>query len=395
MNGSSRIFVLPVLALVVAVGLVRLDPFQYSVAGLVRLFGQGPNLTYIVKAYTDPSIQEVSNGEHPAQSFTKLAAAYRGDTRRRVDLIGNSQTYTFILAPGEHVPATTEKTYPDLLADHYASTIHFYRLSAPNVTYTEVLWYLLYLETHRELLPNELIVQVNYETFRKTGIRAGIEDLLADVDFRQRVMEIAGRDQLFSGPFQQAVAEYNNRRRASAQASSSATSSTGLTQSAGWGQRLETQTRNWLALTGMPAHQANAKADFLSTLYLMRVYLLNLKPSTPRSLAPAALAANREALREVARICRRDGVTLLFMNAPQNPRAPLYRNEDDRQQYRAAVQGVATEFSIPVFDFEDRVPADEWGSWADGPDPIHFGIKGHHRMAQLLIESGIIAAKRQ
>jgi hypothetical protein len=372
--------------------LIWIDPFQYTVAALTRGFGQDPTNT---DTYTDASVQEISHGEHPERSFTWLAASYRDDARRRVDLIGNSQTYTVVLAPGEHI-AASEKTYPDLLAEHYGKDVHLYRLSAPNISYTEVLWYMLYLESRAELTPDELIVQVNYETFRKTGIRAGMQELLDDAGFRQRISEIAAADPLYSGVFQQAISEYEQRRRASAQTgSSSASSNTGVTESNGWGEWLETQTRNWLGRTGIPARQARSKSELLLTLYLCRVHLLKLKPSTPRGLAPAALVINRDALREVVRICRLHRVRLRLMNAPQNPRAPLYRNDADRQQYRAVVDVVAKEFSIPVFDFEDRIPAEEWGSWVDGPDPIHFGLEGHRRMARLMIESGIIGGREQ
>lgn len=384
----------PLAGIALALALVYLNPFQYAVSLLTNHFAQAPAWTSFDKGYADASIQEVSHGEHPAESFAILAASYRTDTRRRVDLIGNSQTYTFVLAPGERLPSTTEKTYPDLVADHYHEAIHFYRLSAPNISYTEVLWYLEYLDVHRELLPDDLIVQVNYETFRKTGIRPGIQELLADAGFRQRIREISAGNRFYSGVFQQAVSEYDQRLRAAAQAHNTATSNTGLTESDGLGGHLETQARKLLAKGGFSSRQANARSDLLMMLYLLRVYALNLKPSTPRSLAPAAVAANGDALSEVARVCRRDKIALQLMNAPQNPRAPLYKTDADRQKYRAAVEAVASKFSLPVFDFENRIPADEWGSWADGPDPIHFGIQGHHRMAELMIESGIVAQGR-
>jgi hypothetical protein len=31
-----------------------------------------------------------------------------------------------------------------------------------------------------------------------------------------------------------------------------------------------------------------------------------------------------------------------------------------------------------------------WGSWIDGPDPIHFGRAAHRRLANLMFEQNVI-----
>jgi hypothetical protein len=57
--------------------------------------------------------------------------------------------------------------------------------------------------------------------------------------------------------------------------------------------------------------------------------------------------------------------------------APLYGNEGDRQEYDQIVADLSKNYASNYFDFEASVPADMWGLWIDGPDPIHFGRAGH------------------
>jgi len=64
--------------------------------------------------------------------------------------------YTVLLAPGEQLATTPEKAYPDLLNDFYRgddARMAIYRLAAPNITYMEVLWYLVYLTRIAHLNP--------------------------------------------------------------------------------------------------------------------------------------------------------------------------------------------------------------------------------------------------
>jgi hypothetical protein len=35
-----------------------------------------------------------------------------------------------------------------------------------------------------------------------------------------------------------------------------------------------------------------------------------------------------------------------------------------------------------VYDFETIVPAERWGRWFNGPDPLHLGREAHKQLAQ-------------
>src|SRR5262249_25405980 len=136
----------------------------------------------VSSVFTDPNTQEVSSGQHPLESLRKLEPSWcKVPKETRYILTGNSQTLSVLLAPSEAPPTEAERTYPDLLLDRLntaGASVHGYRLSAPNISYMEVLWYLNYLFVHPCLIPAEFVIQLNFETFRKTGVREGMLELL-------------------------------------------------------------------------------------------------------------------------------------------------------------------------------------------------------------------------
>jgi len=134
------------------------------------------------------------------------------------------------------------------------------------------------------------------------------------------------------------------------------------------------------------------KYSVVNFLYLSRVYFLNLKPTTARSLGGATLAVSRASVEEMAAVCQKNRIRLVILNAAQNPNAVLYKSSDDKRLYDEVIARVVGRFALPFYDFEHSIPADLWGVWIDGPDPIHFGRNAHRRMADLLIESRAIDA---
>src|SRR5262245_11015470 len=141
--------------------------------------------------FTDPNTQEDSNGEHPLARLRQLESSWWNASKvKRYILTGNSQTFTVLLAPSEARPTQAERSYPDILLDRLnaaGANVHGYRLSAPNISYMEVLWYLNYLIARPCLLPSEFVVQLNFETFRKTGVREGMLELLEDPNFASSI----------------------------------------------------------------------------------------------------------------------------------------------------------------------------------------------------------------
>lgn len=384
---------------VILAALLMWDPFAHvkSAIGKAAPALEGAKVTHY---FSDPVTQEVSNGQHPLASLRLLETRWcsaRAD--RRYILSGNSQTMTVVLSPSEAPEQEAARTYPDILLERLVASGfsgHGYRLSAPNLSYVEVLWYLTYLISHPCLGPDEFVVQLNFETFRKTGIRDGMLELLADPTFAAAAERESRLTAPYSGAFQQAIDRYKSMvaKQSGGQIGAASTSRTGLVESAGLGGVIETAARD--RLNQLPAFKTRAilKAELLDIMYLMRVNLLGITPATKRSLGGGALTANVSALDRVGKLCRDGNIRLVYFNAPQNPSAPLYRTSADREEYQQIVAQLVHKDAQAYFDFESSIPAPMWGVWVDGPDPIHFGRAAHRRLADLMFDNNVVLRAR-
>jgi hypothetical protein len=379
--------------------LVAVDPFQHAIQFLDKVYGAAPEWTLVGKVYVDPQTQETSHGEDPVPSFRRLSEYWsRRAATRHVYLVGNSQMYTVLLAPGEQLSDEVEKTYPDLLNDFYRAhdrNVSIYRLAAPNITYMEALWYLVYLTEHRELEPNTLVLQLNYETFRKTGIRDGMLSMLDDAKFFSAIDKIARSDRPYSSLFLMALQKHKEQiakvGKATGNDGTGEGMHTGIVESASVGNRIETDFRDWLDRVPGFSRRLQMKGEFEGLLYRARVFLLHIKPTTPRSLSEATLVLNRSAVDDIANLCRERKIELVLVNAPQNPSALLYKTAADHNLYEETIRSIANLHGLTLYDFESVIPAASWGVWIDGPDPIHFGRHGHDLMTKIMIDHEVVA----
>jgi len=376
-------------------GLLAWDPFRHLRDVFVNPAQENAK---VLSLFTDPSTQEVSDGQNPLESLRKLETSWCNVSKdRRYILTGNSQTFSVLLAPSEAPQAEADRTYPDLLLDRLnaaGANVHGYRLSAPNISYMEVLWYLNYLLLHPCLIPGELVIQLNFETFRKTGVREGMLELLEDRDFASAIEQEARSNAPYANTFQQAIDQYESRIAKERGSQTSSISKTGFAEARGAGNVLETKARIALDHLSLFRSRGQLKAELLDFLYLARVNLLGITPTTKRSLGGGPLMTNLSSLERLGELCRRNGIRVVFFNAPQNPNAPLYRTSADREQYQQIISRLARKFGQGYFDFENSIPGPLWGVWIDGPDPIHFGRAAHRRLADLMFEQGVISGKK-
>jgi hypothetical protein len=394
---NPRLQTVLVLALTFAAlwGLLVWDPFSHLRDVFVNPALEQAKVSFM---YTDPNTQEVSDGQHPLESLRKLEPNWckvRKETR--YILSGNSQTFSVLLAPSEPPPTQADRTYPDLLLDQLnadGAGVHGYRLSAPNISYMEVLWYLNYLLVHPCLIPSEFVIQLNFETFRKTGVREGMLELLEDPAFASAIKQEVRANAPYANTFQQAIDQYESRIAKQKGSETSSISKTGITEARGFGSALETTTRTALDQLSLFRSRGQLKAELLDFLYLSRVNLLGITPTTKRSLGGGPLTINLSSLERIGELCRHNGIRLVFFNAPQNPNAPLYRTSADREQYQQIISGLARKVAEGYFDFENSIPGPLWGVWIDGPDPIHFGRAAHRRLADLMFEQGVISGEK-
>lgn len=375
----------PVLALAGVWGMLTFNPV-HGIRAYLTAFGGGRVDADVVNLYANPSTQETSRSDDALASLRFIEPDWcEAAERTRFMLMGNSQTLAIVLAPGETRIAEAEKTYPDYVLDalhERGASVRGYRLSAPNLGYTEALWYVTYLVTHPCLTPTDLVLQLNFETFRKTGIRDRLLKMLDDPAFAAAVQREAESQTTYGAMFEQAIHRY--------QVQVASTTGQKQKEDPSVGPLLETKLRG--VLDRAPAFRTRSliKSDVVNSLYLARVYFLGIKTSTKRSTSPAALSLNVGAVERIGELCHEHGIRLSLFNAPQNPLVPLYQTESDRDEYHRVIADIARRYAWKSYDFENSIEKDKWGVWIDGPDPIHFGRAAHKQFARELLDAHVI-----
>jgi hypothetical protein len=373
--------------------LIAFDPFSKISDLLDFLFGALPKWTQVQDMYRNPETQEISHGDDPVPALQSLAQYWsRHPEAKRVLFIGNSQMYSITLAPGEDPPTGPEKTYVDLVADEVMRApkrLLVYRFSAGGMSYPEALWFIQYVCLNPSLRPNYVFLQTNYQFFWTGGIRSGMLSMLEEPQFREQIETRITSGEFYAGGFKEALKAYQDMkaRQVSAPSGSHGGSGSAAASPANFGYRLETSAR--LLLDSVPgfARRAAIRDSFTKLLYHARLYFLRITPSTARSITGARLLSSRASIEAIARLCNGQHVKLVLFNAPVNPNVSLYRTSADRNSYHQFLTGITEQFNIPLYDFEDTVPSEYWGSLLNGPDPLHMGRKGHQILAGQILDA--------
>jgi hypothetical protein len=374
--------------------LLAINPFQQASSLLDTAFGSPPPWTQVGNLYSDPHTQDVTHGENPVPGLQVLAEywqQYPGSMR--LLFVGNSQMHTVSLARGEAKPTGPEKTYVDVITNDVArehSDKLVYRLSSSGMSYPEALWELMYMINKPELEPNVVVLQMNYQAFWTGGIRESLLPLLADPQFRAKVGGTAHSDTGYALVFQDALRRYHDTYTVKQQVPDSASSVSVpgvVTASANAGYAIETYARRQIDSVTLLRRRTESEEDFAQLLYRCRLYFLKLKPSTARSIEGSRLLAARSAVAGIAEVCSRNHIHLIMFYAPVNPLVSLYRTSEDKASYRSFVAGVAASGRIPLYDFENSIPAEDWGNLLNGPDPLHMGRRANRDFAQQMMTS--------
>jgi hypothetical protein len=360
-------------------------PFESARHGMERGFAAGPAWTQVQQLFVDPATQEVSHGENPVRSLTLLRERWSGNPGARIIFMGNSQMFYVSLAPGEAPPREPEKTYPDLVAEKYSGNARCYRLAAPGMSYSEALWYTTYLTHSPGLRSTAIVLQLNYQSFWNGGIRDGMLGMLDEPEFATAVRAKAAANQPYSDDFADALQRYARRKQQSKESSRKAPAAT---EWAGpvLANRFESALRTALESTPVWHERSRQRGSFFDLLYSSRIYLLHVNPTTARSITGTRLWRSQAALKAIAQMCSEHGIRLFVFNAPVNPKVSLYQTAGDLQRYRQILSELEADYQVPVDDLERAIPAQLWGSWMNGPDPLHLGREGHRTMAGLMVQ---------
>lgn len=253
------------------------------------------------------------------------------------------------------------------------------------MSYTEALWYATYLATSQRLRPTSIVLQLNYQSFWNGGVRDGMLEMLDDPGFLGEIQKLATASQPYSDDFADAIRRYAQRKQ-QAQADAKVEKATTGFVGPVLGRQFEASVRSALAALPIWTERQRHRAGFYDMLYSARIYLLRIKPSTARSINGTRLWRSQAALKEIASLCRENRIRLVLFNAPVNPSVSLYQTAEDLARYQRFISALAADYQVPVQDMERAIPRELWGTWMNGPDPLHLGRQGHRLMAGMMVE---------
>ena len=322
----------------------------------------------------DPRTQNPSHGEDLFGTFATWPKP--SPSAALILMLGNSQQYTCSLPRGAQADMSHKALVAsDLLAAKLATksaagSIAVYNGAAPNQTQVEELWQGIYWFKVAERHPAALILASSFDTFRKTGIRHGFQTLLQDENFVAALDGMSLTDRPYSG-------ELSAARKSFAEPQPEAPDeATHQGTFEGW-------LREHMEALPLYRKRQERRATFMSVLYLARVHLLKLSPTTRRHITGQPLAANFAALNDLVRLARSSSAAVFIYNAPVNPAVSMFY-QDEYRLYLDRLRTLADEHGARFADLGDAVPADQWGYFIDGPDPIHFDEQGHRTVADRL-----------
>ena len=361
-------------ATLVAVGLLgQINPF----ALIQNAITQGDEAERMQPIRLDPASIGISQNEEPLKAYR--ARPLPPASRRQVVFFGNSQQYTASLPRGaaivpNHFVEITSELFESKLEARAPGGFAVYNAAAANQNFIETLWQGLYWFKVAPVKPSVLVIQSSFDTFRKTGVRPGFQTLVEDPTFTAALDAWAApgeKERPYLAEMAKAREEYEARKKELAAA----------TKEQAW--TLEGSVRKGLEHIPLYRRREEYKNNMFVCLYLTRVLLFKISPTTRRHITGTPLLDNFTALTDLVRLAKSSGASVFIYNAPVNPRVSMFFQEE-YDAYLTRLGALAEAESAGFVDLESLVPSDEWGYWVDGPDPIHFDEQGHKTLADRL-----------
>lgn len=299
---------------------------------------------------------------------------------------GNSQQYTASLPRGaaivpDHFVEITSELFESKLEARSPGGFAVYNAAAANQNFIETLWQGLYWFKVAPVKPSVMVIQASFDTFRKTGVRPGFQTLLEDPTFTAALDAWAApgeKERPYLAEMAKAREEYEARKKELAAA----------TKEQAW--TLEGSLRKGLEHVPLYRRREEYKNNMFMCLYLTRVLVFKISPTTRRHITGTPLLDNFTALTDLVRLAKSSGASVFIYNAPVNPRVSMFFQEE-YDAYMTRLAALAESESTGFVDLANLAPSDEWGYWVDGPDPIHFDEQGHKTLADRL-DAGFGAA---
>lgn len=120
--------------------------------------------------------------------------------------------------------------------------------------------------------------------------------------------------------------------------------------------------------------------------YLFRNWVFGIKPTSKRPVIPYRYDLNREFIELLVEEAAASDVRLLMYVIPLNPQSDNPYVPAEYQAFKDWAAELCRSRGIPFENFENVVPAAQWGEFNGGPDFKHFRGEGHRVVARAILE---------
>ena len=372
--GDPKLWRGPLLSFLVLTGIVNVLAWRSSVglhaARLDTLMsGQGSGPVHTWSSPTPgPPRYDFSVGEEPG---TLLATIPDATARRLIVFSSMSQAYVVNdRKPGDRVFV---EIVDDAIEPDGAGAWGFF---APNLTNEELVLQVLALTRTPKTTPAVLVLGLCFDKYRNIDLRPGYRALLAaDPELRKSWAEVASRYET-----SRAQAAAKMRSTLEALAVNSATGEESL--STRWDRRFRTAAGTVFPLV---ANRTELNGYAQQTLFEVRNAVLRIDPTTKRPILRARYEMNLEFLDIAIELAEERGIEPLLYIVPLNPQASSPYVPAEYDEFKVRMRAEAERYGVRLANFEDVVPATDWGEFMGGADFKHFRGAGHEATARALL----------
>lgn len=292
------------------------------------------------------------------------------DARSRplVILAGMSQMYAINDARPQD--ETISEHMDDVLSP---KGIRVFGMAAPNLCNEEAVLLLLSTMSDPRTHPDVFIYGVCFDKFRNIDLRPEYQTFLKD---RPALLSL----------WLETAKEYTGRYPRAGEKMTMSLSE--LRQEKGQERdtveaRLRGFASRWLPVVSV---RNDLNANVQLQLFLLRNWLLNIKPTSKRPIIEERYRMNQEFLGMMADIARQGGVKLVLYVIPLNPLAENPYILEQYSGFKEWLERFCKERGVPFSNLENVVPSKAWGEFMGGPDFKHFRGEGHRLTAAALLE---------